>query len=180
MQTMMLGQLQDAGHSPPERALADPVRFMAYAMTYARHEDMKVIREYVPDADFREALDQAPPGIIDPRSWAYWTPRWAVIRRRRCQGDTLEMTWPRQHGQEAQAGALMQINYPQSSRGDTASGSGARGLARKARALKEVTITFEVRGAVFPKTMGGCYDLCSYTAPTTCVSSRAFSRKDDR
>src|SRR4029077_6010437 len=57
---------------PPERALANPVRFMAYAMTYARHEDMRVIREYVSDEDFREALDRAPPGIIDPRSWAYW------------------------------------------------------------------------------------------------------------
>ena len=56
----------------PKRALADPVRFMAYAMTYARHEDMKLIREYVSDDDFREALDLAPPGIIDPRSWAYW------------------------------------------------------------------------------------------------------------
>jgi hypothetical protein len=57
---------------PPERALADPIRFMAYAMTYARHEDMKVIRQHVSDDDFREALDRAPPGIIDPRSWAYW------------------------------------------------------------------------------------------------------------
>jgi hypothetical protein len=57
---------------PPERALADPVRFMAYAMTYARHEDMRLIRQYVSDQDFREALDLAPPGIIDPRSWAYW------------------------------------------------------------------------------------------------------------
>ena len=57
---------------PPERALADPVRVMAYAMTYARHEDMRLIREYVSDEDFREALDRAPPGIIDPRSWAYW------------------------------------------------------------------------------------------------------------
>jgi hypothetical protein len=56
----------------PERALADPVRFMAYAMAYARHEDMRVIREYVSDEDFREALDRAPPGIIDARSWAYW------------------------------------------------------------------------------------------------------------
>jgi hypothetical protein len=45
---------------------------MAYAMTYARHEDMRVIRQYVSDDDFREALDRAPPGIIDPRSWAYW------------------------------------------------------------------------------------------------------------
>jgi len=57
---------------PPAQALADPVRFMAYAMAHAMHDDMKVIRRYVTDADFREALDHAPAGIIDPRSWAYW------------------------------------------------------------------------------------------------------------
>src|SRR6202166_4396188 len=57
---------------PPEQALADPVRFMAYAMAYALPEDMRFIRQYVSDDDFREALDHAPPGIIDPRSWAYW------------------------------------------------------------------------------------------------------------
>ncbi len=56
----------------PEKALADPVRFMAYAMTYARHADMRVIRQYVSDDEIRQALDGAPPGIIDPRSWAYW------------------------------------------------------------------------------------------------------------
>ncbi len=57
---------------PPEQALAEPIRFMAYAMTYARHEDMQLIRRHVTDDDIREALDKAPPGIIDPRSWAYW------------------------------------------------------------------------------------------------------------
>jgi hypothetical protein len=56
----------------PAEALADPVRFMAYAMARATHEDMRVIRRYVSDDDFREALDNAPPGLIDPRSWAYW------------------------------------------------------------------------------------------------------------
>jgi len=56
----------------PAEALADPVRFMAYAMARATHEDMKVIRRYVDEADFLEALDEAPPGIIDGRSWAYW------------------------------------------------------------------------------------------------------------
>jgi hypothetical protein len=56
----------------PEKALADPIRFMAYAMTYARHKDMRVLRQYVSDDEIREALDAAPPGIIDPRSWAYW------------------------------------------------------------------------------------------------------------
>jgi hypothetical protein len=56
----------------PEKALADPIRFMAYAMAYALHQDMRVIRRYVSDDDFREALDRAPPGIVDPRSWSYW------------------------------------------------------------------------------------------------------------
>jgi hypothetical protein len=45
---------------------------MAYAMASATHEDMQALRRHVSDEDFREALDKAPPGIIDPRSWAYW------------------------------------------------------------------------------------------------------------
>jgi hypothetical protein len=59
----------------PEKALSDPVRFLAYAMTYATHEDLRIIRCYVTDDEFREALNQAPAGIIDPRSWAYWNAR---------------------------------------------------------------------------------------------------------
>jgi len=56
----------------PEQALSDPVRFMAYAMTYATHEDMKAVRRHISDEDFREVPDKAPPGIVDGRSWAYW------------------------------------------------------------------------------------------------------------
>jgi hypothetical protein len=56
----------------PEKSLAQPVRFMVYAMTYALHQDMKVLRDHVSDEDMREALDHAPAGIIDARSWAYW------------------------------------------------------------------------------------------------------------
>jgi hypothetical protein len=56
----------------PEQALAHPIRFMAYAMAKALPEDMRVLRRYVSDDEMREALDHAPPGIIDPRSWAYW------------------------------------------------------------------------------------------------------------
>jgi hypothetical protein len=57
---------------PPAEALSDSIRFMAYAMTYGTHEDMQVLRRHVSDAGFREALDRAPAGIIDARSWAYW------------------------------------------------------------------------------------------------------------
>jgi hypothetical protein len=57
---------------PPERALADPVRFLAYVMTSATIEELAVVRRYVDMDDLRAALDQAPPGIMDERSWAYW------------------------------------------------------------------------------------------------------------
>lgn len=56
----------------PEVALADPVRFLAYVMTYGTPEDLAVVRRHVGDDEFREALEQAPPGIMDARSWAYW------------------------------------------------------------------------------------------------------------
>lgn len=39
---------------PPEHALGQRVRFLAYVMTYAT------------------ALLDAPPGVFDPRSWNYW------------------------------------------------------------------------------------------------------------
>jgi hypothetical protein len=56
---------------PAEKALADPVRFLAYLMTYGTLDDIAVVRRYLDLADFREALERAPPGIIDERSWAY-------------------------------------------------------------------------------------------------------------
>ena len=59
----------------PAEALSDTVRFVAYALARATHEDMKILRAFLSDDDLREALDHAPPGIIDPRSWAYWNAR---------------------------------------------------------------------------------------------------------
>ncbi len=59
----------------PQQALADPVRFMAYAMRYAMPRDMSVIEKYIDKKDLKYAIDHAPPGIIDPRSWAYWNMR---------------------------------------------------------------------------------------------------------
>ena len=56
----------------PQEALGDTAHFVAHAMTYGTHEDMNVLKRYLSDDDLREALTNAPPGIIDPRSWAYW------------------------------------------------------------------------------------------------------------
>ena len=59
----------------PAEALSDPVRFMAYAFERATHEDMTLLRRHVTDTEMQHALDAAPPGIIHPRSWAYWNAR---------------------------------------------------------------------------------------------------------
>jgi hypothetical protein len=57
---------------PAEQALTDPIRFLAYLMTYGTADDVAIVRRYLDPEDFREALENAPPGIIDERSWAYW------------------------------------------------------------------------------------------------------------
>lgn len=56
----------------PETALAEPIRFTAYALRYATAEDIGLVLRHIGYEGLQEALDFAPPGIIDPRSWAYW------------------------------------------------------------------------------------------------------------
>jgi len=57
---------------PPVEALAEPVHFLAHVMTYGTLEDLRALQDVVGLAEFREVLDHAPPGVFDPRSWAYW------------------------------------------------------------------------------------------------------------
>jgi hypothetical protein len=44
-------------------------------MTRGTIEEIKVVRRYVSLNDLREALEHAPPGVMDKRSWAYWNTR---------------------------------------------------------------------------------------------------------
>jgi hypothetical protein len=56
----------------PAETLADPIHFLAHAMTYGTVDDLRILNRFVVADDFREVLAAAPPGIFDPRSWAYW------------------------------------------------------------------------------------------------------------
>ena len=56
----------------PTEALADPVHFLAHLMTHGTIEDFMALRGEVGEETFCQVLDQAPAGIFDPRSWAYW------------------------------------------------------------------------------------------------------------
>jgi hypothetical protein len=55
-----------------EKALAEPVQFLAHVMVYGGVEDLKALRGIVGKDEYREVLEHAPPGLFDPGSWAYW------------------------------------------------------------------------------------------------------------
>jgi hypothetical protein len=56
----------------PADAIAQPYHFIAHVLTFGTFEDVTILRKYISDLELRDALDQAPPGVMDPRSWAYW------------------------------------------------------------------------------------------------------------
>ena len=53
-------------------ALDDPYTFMAHVMAYGTLEDVLIIKRTLGKEAFKEALDHAPPGIMDAKSWNYW------------------------------------------------------------------------------------------------------------
>ena len=56
----------------PERLLSDPDRFLAYFMQYCHDEDIATVRRYFTVEQFRHALENRPPGVMDEKSVAYW------------------------------------------------------------------------------------------------------------
>jgi hypothetical protein len=56
----------------PAEAIDDPIHFIAHVLTYGTYEDVTTLRKYLSEEEFIEAIDRAPAGIFDPRSWAYW------------------------------------------------------------------------------------------------------------
>jgi hypothetical protein len=56
----------------PRQAIAITPRFLAYVMTYGTFNDVAVIRKFLSEDELRHALESAPAGIFDVRSWAYW------------------------------------------------------------------------------------------------------------
>ena len=57
---------------PPEKTLAAPFFFLAHLMTHGTYEEVAIAKRYFTADEFRQALDNAPPGVFTARSWAYW------------------------------------------------------------------------------------------------------------
>jgi len=78
----------------PAQAIADPVRFVAYAMTYGDYADMTEVRRHLSDDDLREAISQAPPGISTLAPGRIGISSWDAIPPRPCQNG-ISMILPR-------------------------------------------------------------------------------------
>lgn len=59
----------------PDAALADHGRFLAQAMTLGNWQDMELVDSIFGTDALKAVLADAPPGVFDPRSWAYWHAR---------------------------------------------------------------------------------------------------------
>lgn len=62
----------------PDEALADERRFLAQAMTFGSWDDMQVVVSTYGEDALRTVLADAPPGVFDRRSWAYWHARFGI------------------------------------------------------------------------------------------------------
>jgi len=60
----------------PTEAIASPVDLIAHILTYGLPQDVRALRVQVDDDDLAQALVDAPPGVFDARSWAYWN--WVI------------------------------------------------------------------------------------------------------
>ena len=59
-------------YQPPEKTIANVPLFVAHLLTYSTPQDVRIAKRYLDDDDLRQALDAAPPGVFDARSWSYW------------------------------------------------------------------------------------------------------------
>jgi hypothetical protein len=57
---------------PPEQALEARTHFLCHLLQLGTAEDVRSARRILGDEALRNALESAPPGVLDARSWTYW------------------------------------------------------------------------------------------------------------
>lgn len=62
-----------------EETLSDTPLFLCRVMTFGTWEDVCFCLDHFGNDAFRDALQSAPPGLLDRRSWSYWHHRLAVF-----------------------------------------------------------------------------------------------------
>jgi hypothetical protein len=78
----------------PEQTLRDVNNFLAHLMVYGSPVDTKIVERYIPEAEFRKVLENAPAGTFTTEAWRRWHERLRIVRlpplpRRRFPDGTL-------------------------------------------------------------------------------------------
>ena len=78
----------------PEETLRDLRNFLAHLMVYGSDGDVAIVERYVPVAEFRAVLEDAPAGVFTADAWSRWHQRLGMLRvpplpRRRFPDGTL-------------------------------------------------------------------------------------------
>jgi hypothetical protein len=60
----------------PAETLADTVYFLTYFMQYGTAEDYVTLMRHFTPLQFRHGVENAYPGIMDARWWAFWCVRY--------------------------------------------------------------------------------------------------------
>ena len=56
----------------PEEWMEDARRFTAQVMVFGDWTDTTLTWKLLGESSFRQVLANAPPGVFDPKSWAFW------------------------------------------------------------------------------------------------------------
>ena len=65
-------------YNSPEQTLADLPTFLTRLMVYGSDADVAMVERYVPAAEFRKVLEEAPAGVYVQEAWEKWHRRFGM------------------------------------------------------------------------------------------------------
>jgi hypothetical protein len=66
-------------YDAPEETLEDLRTFLAHLMVYGSPEDLATVRRYVPEEEFRRALEEASAGVFTVEAWHRWHEHFGIL-----------------------------------------------------------------------------------------------------
>jgi hypothetical protein len=66
-------------YDAPEQTLRDLKTFLAHLMVYGAPAEVELVEAYIPEAEFRKVLEDAPAGVFTAEAWARWHERFDML-----------------------------------------------------------------------------------------------------
>jgi hypothetical protein len=65
-------------YDAPEQTLAHLPTFLAHLMVYGSPAEVAAVEHYIPQEEFRRALEKAPAGVFTQEVWTRWHQRFSL------------------------------------------------------------------------------------------------------